>query len=270
MSTVSSLAASDRRTRQPHRRLPASHPAEGSADLEPVELLWTGGWDSTFRLLQLTLVEQRTVQPIYVIDPERRSLGHELRAMVAIREAAIPRLPGGVRIEPARMYVRTDFPDPPHLGERFSAIARRAHIGRQYLWLASVADALGWADVEMCIPKHELPSGLQDTVFTGIRTGSPRLKDTWEAELFRYWTFPVLTTTKAAMGDVAAERGFRDVLELRWFCLLPAGRHLACGRCRPCRIARRDGATGGVAFANRVQWYAQSLARKLRRGRGSA
>lgn len=32
-------------------------------DVAPVPLLWTGGWDSTFRLLVAVLIERRTVQP---------------------------------------------------------------------------------------------------------------------------------------------------------------------------------------------------------------
>lgn len=34
-------------------------------------LLWTGGWDSTFRVLQLLLCSRDAVQPHYIIDPER-------------------------------------------------------------------------------------------------------------------------------------------------------------------------------------------------------
>src|SRR5690606_13578695 len=34
----------------------------------PVNLLWTGGWDSTFRLLSLVVQQHRCVQPYYVLD----------------------------------------------------------------------------------------------------------------------------------------------------------------------------------------------------------
>ena len=60
----------------------------GTAD-DPVQLLWTGGWDSTFRLLTLLVLEQRRVQPYYVLDDERRrrSVSAEREAMRRIREA---------------------------------------------------------------------------------------------------------------------------------------------------------------------------------------
>lgn len=64
--------------------------------METVHLLWTGGWDSTYRLLYL-LWEGKQVQPHYIIDTHRPSSGHELRAMEAIRASInkdIERLPG--------------------------------------------------------------------------------------------------------------------------------------------------------------------------------
>ena len=39
------------------------------ATARAVKLLWTGGWDSTFRLLQLLLLYEKKVQPYYIIDP---------------------------------------------------------------------------------------------------------------------------------------------------------------------------------------------------------
>ena len=41
-------------------------PSTGTRMATP--LLWTGGWDSTFRLLSLLLREQREVQPYYILD----------------------------------------------------------------------------------------------------------------------------------------------------------------------------------------------------------
>src|SRR5699024_10809179 len=50
------------------------------------KLLWTGGWDSTFRLLQLLLEDKKPVQPIYIISRFRKSSDHELKVMENIRE----------------------------------------------------------------------------------------------------------------------------------------------------------------------------------------
>ena len=46
-----------------------------------INLLWTGGWDSTFRFLQLILIEKRTVQPIYIMDLDRTSHVQEINVI---------------------------------------------------------------------------------------------------------------------------------------------------------------------------------------------
>ena len=51
----------------------------------PINLLWTGGWDSTFRLLDLVLIKKKTVQPHYILDPDRLSTGMELKTMKDIK-----------------------------------------------------------------------------------------------------------------------------------------------------------------------------------------
>ena len=53
---------------------------------EPINLFWTGGWDSTFRLLQLIIVFRKRVQPYYIIDTTRKSVQNEKQAINKIRE----------------------------------------------------------------------------------------------------------------------------------------------------------------------------------------
>ena len=47
---------------------------------QPTYILWTGGWDSTFRLVELSF-EDVNVFPIYVVDHKRQSKDLELAAM---------------------------------------------------------------------------------------------------------------------------------------------------------------------------------------------
>ncbi|MEM2293044.1 MAG: hypothetical protein QXX41_07180, partial [Nitrososphaerota archaeon] len=58
-----------------------------------VNLFWTGGWDSTFRLLYLVFVKKKSVQPFYIVDTGRPSTLHELRAMHVIKEEVAKRDP---------------------------------------------------------------------------------------------------------------------------------------------------------------------------------
>jgi hypothetical protein len=54
-----------------------------------VNLLWSGGWDSTFRLLELILVRRRPVKPYYVIDSQRMSTGVELERRDRIKDCCL-------------------------------------------------------------------------------------------------------------------------------------------------------------------------------------
>lgn len=55
------------------------------AKKEAVLLLWTGGWDSTFRLLQLLHDTDADVQPLYLVDEGRGSTPREIETMRTIR-----------------------------------------------------------------------------------------------------------------------------------------------------------------------------------------
>ncbi len=195
----------------------------------PVRLLWTGGWDSSFRLLQLLLVDRRPVQPIYVLSPTRDSAPQEIRAMQAIRAGVLPRLEESVLLYPTEVHLERDYSPSPRLAAAFEAVTAREHIGSQYLFLAAVAEARGWEGVEI---------GVISTDRWGGAEGSPA------SELFRFWSFPLLHLPKSEMGRIAREHGFYDLLAQRWFCHTPLWDR-PCGVCRPCRTAHSE----GVRFA---------------------
>ncbi|MGY2001889.1 hypothetical protein [Blastococcus sp. SYSU DS1024] len=226
-------------------------------DAEQVRLLWTGGWDSSFRLLHLLLVERRPVQPIYVIDTGRPSTLFELRAMEAMRAGVLARLPDPSLLAPTACVLASDHLPGPRdaaIGER---LRRETTMGTQYVWLSGPAEALGWSDVELCIERYE--SGLSDwqrRVFDepGQLNGSP------ESELFRFWSFPVIHLTKEEMRQIAQAHGFLDLLLLRWSCFRPLDGK-PCGRCRPCRLTHDE----GVRFANPVLVAVRDLGRKTRK-----
>ncbi|MCV2490722.1 hypothetical protein OF117_15285 [Geodermatophilus sp. YIM 151500] len=227
----------------------------GGADR--VELLWTGGWDSTFRLLQLLLVERRAVQPIYVVDPGRRSTRHELRAMAAIRAGALPRLAGPTLLAPSRVVLAGDYPPSPAdvaLGQAIRG--RGVKLGDQYVWLAGPAAALGWSGVELAVPGEAEPAPWETVVFDE----PGRLGRNPEAGLFRFWSFPLIGVTKEEMREIARDHGFLDLLLLRWSCHDPVGDR-PCGRCHPCGLALPD----GLHLAPRSVVQARATGRSLRR-----
>ena len=226
------------------------------------EVLWTGGWDSTFRVVDLVLTHGAVVQPLYVLNPDRRSAIDEVRAMRRIRGRLAPRLADPGALRPLRIYAKDDYPVPKHVATRYAALRRRARTGSQYLWLAAVAEHHGWSGVELSITREDPPGGLHRAVFARPGTADATLREDDHARLFAPWAFPLLAHTKAELGGLARDRGFEDLLLLRHFCFDPVlGR--ACGRCHPCRTARREGTTEGVRFASPPLRCARRVARAV-------
>ena len=53
--------------------------------MQQTDIFWTGGLDSTYRVLELLLCKKRKVQPYYIIDPDRSSTLYELKAIEKIK-----------------------------------------------------------------------------------------------------------------------------------------------------------------------------------------
>src|SRR5690606_25792263 len=116
------------------------------------DLLWTSGWDSTFRLLSALLLEDATVRPHYVVDPRRRSTGAEMKAMDRIRSAIEKQYPDvASRVAPTRFAKRDELPVIDKTARRFSQLAATGDLGGQYEWLARYAAAAGLVDLELAI-----------------------------------------------------------------------------------------------------------------------
>lgn len=222
----------------------------------PRRVLWTGGLDSTYRVCHLLLVEKVDVQPIYVIDTARRSTVRELRAMVKIRKLLEKRSSEG-QLLPTKILLRDEYQVLSSHKRMFDSIRQRAHIGGQYLWLAGIAEAEAWQGVDLSLEK--LPDGpreMEKIIFR--RPHEPELSGEEEAQLFRYWNFPVIHLTKEQMLAEARSHGFEDVLRLRWFCHSPIHKK-ACGVCRPCQIARNDGITESAEFVPApLRWFVRA------------
>lgn len=229
---------------------------------DQVDLLWTGGWDSTFRLLQVLLVEQRPVQPIYLLNPDRSSALHEVRAMQAVRGGVRARLDDPTALRPTRVHVRDQFPPGPHLCALHDRIAAKERIGTQYVWLAAAAEQLHWEGVELCVEQHTDGQGLTPYL-RGPDGGPSRLPG---AELFGAFTFPVLHLTKDDMRELARFHRFLDLLLLRWFCHDPLGGR-PCGSCRPCQLATWDGVQPAPAALVTARRAARTAARRARGSR---
>ena len=238
-----------------------------------VRLLWTAGWDSTFRLLDALLVRGKAVHPYYLVDPGRPSTPNELRAMEQIAEAVARRDPGAaLRLaRPTVTSVADLQPDEPTTA-RFERLRARSHLGGQYDWLARFADQQGLWDLELAIHRDDkAASFLERHVGRDEGGGDPyyRLRETGEDDdlrIFERFRFPVFDLTKQDMQRAARERGFAELMELTWFCHVPTPDGLPCGRCNPCRYTMEEGLARRIPLKTRLRNHrvVQHLKRPIR------
>lgn len=230
------------------------------APASDVKLLWTGGWDSTFRLLQLLLVCRVSVQPYYLEDATRPSTATELETMRRITarlHAEHPDTAGLLRETCLAPVSAID--DDPEIDAALRAIRKRSYIGDQYAWLPAFCRQHDIHDMELGIhiddkvqalvtpyaQEIEHPPGLRN-----IRV-NPEYADTPEFVLFGDFRFPLFEVDKVEMGEQAAAAGWGDIMEMTWFCHSPANGK-PCGICPPCVYTIEEGLARRIPRSRRV------------------
>ena len=229
--------------------------------MEARKVFWTGGWDSTYRLLSLVLDHKVDVQPLYVLDLDRKSYAHELRAMADIR-AGIEVFAGRRgRLHLTRVYLKHEIAENEDITRLFAELADQVHVGSQYEWLARLCEQEQLTGVELSLTGHEVGTDLQNRMFVEPRSGDFQLRTDEEVRrLFSFYSFPLLQTTKEDMRVGAEEKGFMNLLEKSWFCHHPI-LGSPCGYCQPCRFSREAGRS--IRYS-RAGWFVD-LGRRLKR-----
>jgi len=226
---------------------------------QSVNLLWTGGWDSTFRLLDLVVTKQIPVRPHYIIDHERKSTEYELRAMETIREKLFTKYPETASLVlPTFIAHRKQIKPNEDITKKWREISAAVHLGRQYEWIALYAEELGLGDLELGLIKRPIPSAFHQLLLPEL-TGKGHachLRKSSEKkamDLFKYFCFPLMYKTKLEMERAAEDGGFLDILKYSWFCHNPRKNGKPCENCVPCKIARKSGHAHGLPKTNFIR-----------------
>lgn len=232
-------------------------------------VLWTSGWDSTYRVADLVLTHGKTVQPHYVKDWRRASTRLEMLRQQDIREEIARIDPDAARrILPTVVHHYDDIPVDPTVREQFEGVRRMGFLGSQYLFLTSMARSSGLDNLEIGAHRDDNAALLlegnvrfHEDDAGGYHELVPAPTDP-PLELFRPFRFPVFDMTKVEMGERAEAAGFGHVMELTWFCHYPTLRDKPCGVCNPCQYTRDEGLGRRVPDRTPARWVAHMVNRK--------
>jgi len=237
---------------------------EDTINDDPIQLFWTGGLDSTFRLLQILWEGSRPVQPIYIEDPNRPSLATENATRAKIRLAVLRDHPElAERFLEEKTYPRAEVVIHPEVRDGFRELASRFHVGGQYEFLAAFAREYAHGPIEVCFTwqpktKKEALNAHIESLMQG--TGHDcRIETDPPHPIFKDFRFPVIHVSKTEMGVIAKELGFESYLSETWYCSKPTPDGQACGLCNPCRIARADGVERNTRERSRTRLILNEL-----------
>lgn len=241
-----------------------------------VNLLWTGGWDSTFRLLTLLLVKGKVVQPYYIIDADRRSTGLELKTIRDIKFHLFKCYPQiNNLLLPTRFADANDIPADKRITDAHQRLVNQVSLGSQYDWLARFAKYQNIKNLELSIElsivkKDSPPIKLLKSCLTPDDNGTDNIlkidekyagTDTFE--VFNFFRFPLFKTSKLDMQTAAKAHGFYDLLLRSSFCHRPRPDGKPCGVCNPCRDAVQEGFGWRLPYTSRFRYTKQLLYTKI-------
>jgi hypothetical protein len=239
-------------------------------------ILWTGGWDSTFHLVRCLISDAVEIQPIYLIDESRSSTAMELLTMKRIKQKLRADMPARTdALLPTRFVAVSDLPENERIAKAFAGIQKRKQIGIQYDWLGRFCCQFGVSDLQLCIHKddrahHVLQRMVEEAgEDAGRYRVSEKFAGTDEYELFRHYRFPVFDLTKREMQSIAQQMAFSSIMALTWFCHAPRDGK-PCGTCAPCRFTVEEGLGWRVPYVRRLKGTILSGVRRLARDRAKA
>jgi hypothetical protein len=254
------------------RKVPSVSTRASKNDLVP--LLWTGGWDSTFRLLQLLLLERRGVQPYYLIDADRASTGAEMRAMKDIKMRLFHEHPHTKGLLPRVEYTEVSEIEPDReITEAFRAVAAKSPLGSQYDWIARFCQQRGIQGIELCVHRDDTAHAVLESIVLEQRlegrttcvldmARAPRE----ERALFHRLQFPLFGLSKLEMAAASRAHDWDRYMDLTWFCHHPTARRQPCGTCTPCLHAIKEGLGRRIPLRRRVfSLFHRALFRPLKR-----
>lgn len=213
-------------------------------------VLWTGGWDSTYRLLDILYTSDDDVQPYYLIYLGRKSTLIELRTMNHMMDK-LSHFKNRLHNPIIRLADRYKYATQPYAGY-LDTILTTHRIGTQYLCLAQFRDEQQRTDIELCAEKHGGAWHYIHPYVTCNKEKIHTMNNNAPEEmqgLFGGFHYPLFDMTKLDMEEQAHTGGFSELLELSWFCHEPID-DAPCGICPPCQstikmgLERRIGTKG--------------------------
>lgn len=221
---------------------------ENSVWQDTVAVLWTGGWDSTYRVVELSR-QDVNIQPVYILDKNRKSHLREIEAIRRIMNLLQAKEETKACFLPIDIVKVEDIPANEAITQAWTRLHEEFHYGIQHEWTARLA-AWKYPMINMCIEKVtkgymptreaiETYGAVQWISGQGYVIDRDRSSEVLKLVLGEI-CLPIFETTEVEMLQRVKQWGYMDVMENIWFCHHPI-QGKPCGLCSPCHTKLDSG-----------------------------
>jgi len=207
-----------------------------------IHLFWTGGWDSTFHLIQLLRETDDEIQPHYIVRHEDTT-GIEIYVMTLIRREIIRVFPDvSSRFLPTH-YVNEDLiTNFEEINQQVEELRKTTRVNDQYRIMANYCRENSIINIDVSLDKTPGQPAEEwlDEHFKG-------------ATAFDCFRYPIFHLTKYDMYKIAKKNEWDEILSLTSFCRRPHIKIEPCGTCGPCVDAVISGMGFRLPFLSRMK-----------------
>lgn len=231
-----------------------------------VNILWTGGLDSSYRVIELSQMEGITIQPYYIVDPVRSSLKYEMNAIKKISEIIRNHnRTKSILLDVKLIYIEDIKPNQT-ITSAFNRLHDKYIIGHQYDLIARYAEQYG-IRFEMSLEKSDRSKAMNciltettlesfiDMEYSVFRI-NPQKSTADGCAIYSHIDLPstLWSMTKVEEIEKLSQMGHKETVKYTWFCHFPVfGK--PCGHCNPCRDSINEGLAFRVPKIGYILYY---------------
>src|SRR5690606_16686943 len=236
--------------------------------MQEIKILWTGGWDSTFRILMLRKYNV-TIVPYYIYFKERKTNDIELAVIQKIRDKIIELPDTNCSITDVVIFDESNNVSQ-EIKQAYINLRNKSFLGGQYVQLSELA--LRVENLELGIHKDDKAHKFiqEFGVLEKIKSeyGNVLILDKEKTSnkdvinLFGNFRFPLLNLTKVEMKKIAEKEGVLHIMNETIFC-----HHLIknkpCGYCNPCIYTIQEGLSYRFGNLGLIRYYLSYPLKKI-------
>ena len=226
-----------------------------------VNVLWTGGLDSTCRIAELSQ-QDVIIQPYYIMDPSRKSIPYELRAMATITELIRKNAKTTAELREIIKVELDNIEADEEISTSYENLRKKYKLGSQYDFLARFAKQKNMVlEVGLeCSPRSkayntiigECKELVKNKEFNRYEINRDVTSFDGIHVLERL-TYPCTLWHKSKKEEVEYMKslGLGNLIDKTHFCHNPI-MGLTCGQCNPCKDALKEDMAWRVSILGQI------------------